>query len=403
MSKNKKNKKIIIAAAVLVIIIVLVAIKLQVFNTPKIEPTLLPDTYAQKAREKSSGKFNIFADVLTAEQPQCFQDGLRYDDGTIVSCELSGVSFFANRLYFVSDRQIPGYSPIFYCKYRRPLSLKKKKYLNSNNLNIHYKYEDIAISPNLKYLFLLTSFEEKMVNKSAKFNNFIAYMPIYNTSQKFLFPTKKFSAQNVFNFRRQIKKALASKLYPEGPDYFKAEAISIVADSILLMGISRIGESLDNYINTAIILEAEYYIGDNDMVMMIKKLRKTYELFFDEYSGIEHNQYITGMDYDYFNKAIFFTTSYYKGDTPTDVGGYLWRISFADYQLNRKPDLVYLATSRPLLFAHKPSGVTVIDEETVFVICDDERIKGSPKIFDKRREFNRQLNQTAYYVLKIYK
>ncbi len=359
---------------------------------------------AGEVREASDGKYNIFADILLSETKPCFQAGMEYDNGVKVSCELSGVGYFANRLYFVNDTPIPGYPSVLNCRYRLPVNFRDGKYLGNKKLKNIVGYQDVAVSPNLRYLFLLSSFEDSplLSGNYAVNNNLITYMPIDYPDSSFFAPRKSLVVKEILNFRKQIQKALSSKLYPEGPDYFKAEALSIVSDSIMLIGISRIGKSVENSVPVAIVVEVGYYIGADNTMMIISSPKKSYELLFDDYQTLEKNLYITGMDYDYYNKALFITTAYHNGNTSMDIGGFLWRINFKDYQLHKPADIVYSAAKQPLHFAHKPSGVAVVDEETVFVICNDERITGEEKDFDPRKEFKRELNQAAYYVLQIY-
>lgn len=392
-------------AAAITVVIIIFAIVYGFYICADVQRTFSPGSYAEEVRELTGGEYKIFAEIIAADKSTVFQKGMQYDDGTFVSSEISGVGFYGNRLYLVSDQPIPGFPSFFDCQYQVPLNFRSGRFLGGSLIRSAYGFEDIAVSPNLKYLFLLTSFERlpNMADSAFFSNNVIQYLPINHPDSVFYLPRKTPVRRDLIQFRKQIQKALSSKLYPNGPTYFKAEALTVVSDSLLLIGISRMGPDPYAAVYQAIILEAEYYMGEDNRVMMTSSVKESYQLFFDDHPELTGPLYITGMDYDYYNKALFFTTAYNRGSRAADVGGYLWRIDFSDYQLHRPAELVYSAPDVPLHFAHKPSGVAVIDEETVLVICDDERITGEPEIFDPRKEFYRQLNESAYYVLEIFK
>ena len=346
---------------------------------------------------------DIFAKILTQEYTTCFQKETYYPDSRLVSCELSGVTYYKNRLFFISDQIMPGHSSLFSVSYRIPLNARYGTFLGGDNIRLARKFKDIAISPELDYMFLTTSFEENRPDNEFSFlmNNMLFYIPINSMDSAHIAPDKAKKKNEIYRLRDNIKQALKSKLYPFGPEYFKVDGLAVTPDSSILLGISRIGRSLKESRPVAVILKVKYYMAKNDRLIFKSDFEEIYRMDFDNYNSIEKGLFISSMEYDYFNKTLYFTTAYHNGNKSRDIGGYLWRISLKDMYLHKPSQLIYVAAKVPLHFAHKPAGITVTDEETVFVICDDERISGTEQILDSRKDFNRQLNQAAYYVIEF--
>jgi hypothetical protein len=70
-------------------------------------------------------------------------------------------------------------------------------------------------------------------------------------------------------------------------------------------------------------------------------------------------------------------------------------------EINEKPILVRTPDGIPLKFAHKAEGLAVLEDNTVFVIADDDRILGRDFITDKNNQFSRKLNQAAFYIVQF--
>ncbi len=78
----------------------------------------------------------------------------------------------------------------------------------------------------------------------------------------------------------------------------------------------------------------------------------------------------------------------------------LWTISLHNFEKNMLPQLLKQNDGNPLTFWNKPEGVAVIDKETVFIICDDDRILESSDLRHKLK-YNRNPNQAAYITIRL--
>jgi hypothetical protein len=354
-------------------------------------------------RQKDPSGQAIYGKIITEALADCFQAGMRYENNVAVSCELSGVGFLNNQLLFVSKQDIPGYPSFFMTGYRIPLNLQNRKFLGTEHIRRAKAFQDIAVSPDLNYVFLTTSFEKTPANNESEFinNNLIFYMPANRLDTALIAPGKTNKKRAVYRLRENIRTAMKSKLHPFGPDYFKVEGIAIVSDSSLLLGISKTGNSPTKARPSLLVLEAGYYMAADDRLILTTSFEESYRMDMDAHPKLAKNQYISSLEYDVYNDALYISTSYKNGLRSRDTGGYLWRISMNDFRLHKAPTLIRLAPEIPLHFAHSPSGVSVIDEERLLIICDDDRITGESNIKDPRRDFHRELNQAAYYVLEI--
>jgi hypothetical protein len=356
-----------------------------------------------ESTQKQTNEQAIYGKIISEALSNCFQAGMRYDNNTTVSCELSGVGFLNNQLLFVSKQDIPGYPSFFITSYRIPLNLQNKRFLGTEHIRRAKAFQDIAVSPDLNYVFLTTSFEKTPANKESAFinNNLIFYMPSNQLDTALIVPGKTNKKRAVYRLRENMRTAMKSKLYPFGPDYFKVEGLAVVSDSSLLIGISETGSSATKARPAMLILEVDYYMAAEDRLILTSAFRESYRMNLDAHPKLAKNQYLSSLEYDVYNDALYISTSYKNGLRSRDTGGYLWRISMDDFRLHKAASLVELAPEVPLHFAHSPSGISVIDEERLFIICDDDRITGEGAVKDPRRDFSRKLNQAAYYVLEM--
>jgi len=65
------------------------------------------------------------------------------------------------------------------------------------------------------------------------------------------------------------------------------------------------------------------------------------------------------------------------------------------------PTLVLKQPGRPLLFAHKPEGLTVLNENLVLVVHDDDRVLGRPNVENPETQFSRGAHQAAYSLVHV--
>ncbi len=395
------------------------------------------------ALQSCSERASTTAYVLKEGYIDCFPEGLSYSSTKNakgskkprpVTAEISGVAYYHNRLILLNDKPIPGTTPLMTIPYDKAFIHQRIKHIGNENVRKARKLEDVTLSPDLKYMFMITAFN-RINNKNFKRDsyNMLFYRKLQDDLKGYdevVDLTLREGYVSSLPLRKKIKKALKSKIYPDGPPYFKVEAIAAIPGNRLLIGIRAMGKSYKKFNYTITIIGATYALYTEKEK---KKPRKEWKEHFHftgsgfkvlyrfnpyKYEGLlELPIGLSSMEYDFFNDRLLLLTSYennaidgdLKVESDEDVGGYLWSLPMQDFELNLPPELVMeeveqggITKKRPLHFAHKAEGITVLDPSTVFIIHDDDRRMGRAKITNPRTQFSRKHNQAAYSIVRFY-
>lgn len=347
-------------------------------------------------------EFEYAAEQIELGYMECFPKKTLNEDNSPVSCELSGVAYYHDSVFFVSDKRIPGTSSLFGGPFEVPFKRRDFTHYGGKHVVNARKMEDMAVSPNQDYMFITTGFDRvKSKPTSWDYYNMLIIRDLTrNIPEKLAFSVKREERESSLKLRRMIKNALRSRLYPEGAPYFKVGGIAVTHDNYFLIGIREIGSSYrkGDFENTITILGAKYRIEGAEM-KFTSELKVIYRFDYEENTFIKEKIGLSGLEYDVYNKRLFILTSYEHGDSDEQVGGYLWVLPLKDFFLNNPPSYVRKRDGTPLNFAHKSEGVTVLSPHKVLIIHDDDRIKGSEYVTDARKQFKRKLNQAAFTVL----
>lgn len=371
------------------------------------------------------------AEIIQEGCLECFAENTTYENGKQVSCELSGVSYYKNTLIFVDDKPIPGTTSMLAFEYRIPF--KKPEFIGNEIVKNAQKFEDITLTPHQKYIFTVTAFDRyDLNNANLDAYNLLIFGPASAPdSQKIAYPTYKSTGISSARLRPIFRHALRSLKYKDGPAYFKIEGIAALPGKILLFGIREVGNNYNDFDYTVTIIGAHYEIIDN--VFFFKDSPRVVFQFNpkDTEPTLNHPLGLSSLEYDTFNKRLYILTSYEHGETDADVGAYLWIVPLKDFllkeqkmqyaerprkhklnigrrirgqyklEIESKQILVRTKNNFPLKFAHKAEGIAVLEDNTVFVVHDDDRILGSEFITDKNNQFSRKLNQAAYSIVQF--
>ncbi len=331
---------------------------------------------------------------------ECFPEKTYFKNNVPASCELSGVAYYNDSLFFINDKKIPATTPFMACRFKVPFFERSLGKLGNFNVINARKLEDITITPRQKYMFMITSFDiHKNISPYYPGYNILFYKNLENGGEE-----KVAFAQNIndvicsYSLRYKIKSALKSKLYKNGPPYFKIAGLAAIPGDTLLIGIREIGRSKQNFDYTFTIIGAPYEI-ENGIFNFKKELEILYHFDTSTIPNIRQPVGLTGIEYDIYNKQFFIITAYELGQTDKDIGGYLWVLPLRDFIENKPPKLVFDEYDLPVMFAHKPGGITILNSRKVFIVHDDDRITGEKQINDDRNDFYRKLNQAAYTIV----
>ncbi len=84
------------------------------------------------------------------------------------------------------------------------------------------------------------------------------------------------------------------------------------------------------------------------------------------------------------------------------MGAYFWTLPLANLSDNQAPNLVLKQDSdSPLLFAHKAEALTVLSDDLVLLVHDDDRVLGRDSVEDPETQFSRGANQAAYTLVSL--
>ncbi|MFC1746333.1 hypothetical protein ACFL35_20240 [Candidatus Riflebacteria bacterium] len=340
-----------------------------------------------------------------------FPEGLKYHRGNAVNCETSSIVFDGQNLIFASDKPIPG-------KARSSVFGFKLRYTSEGNLLtkpvfyitgfpfIHLrKLEDFTLTLDGKYIIATTAFD-RVKPKSAKWNpyNTILIWPkgLHNRVKIVAASTVDGFTSSV-SLREKFSKALKTETFPDGVPYFKIEGLTVIPGNRLLFGIREMGKTYKNFNYAIKIIEVSYKISGAQLYFT-SEFKLIYEYTPAPDLNLARTVGLSSLEYDRFNKYIYMTTSFEKGEegkvADEDLGGYLWIIPMHYLSSGKSPILVRKAGSeRPLLFAHKVEGVSVITKKRVILIHDDDRVLGRKSVVNPEIQFSRNPHQAAYTIV----
>ena len=350
---------------------------------------------------EKSNKY-ITAEIIEKGYIDCFPEVTYNSNNTPASCELSGVAYYRDSLFFVNDKMIPATTPFMACRFKVPFFASNLRKMGSIKVINARKLEDIAVTPRLKYMFMITAFD-RVSNKTAELDPFntLLYKNLGgNDVEHIAYYTKRNGVESSLRLRKMIKNALKSKLYKTGPPYFKIAGLAAIPGNIMLFGIREIGSSVKNYQYTFMIVGGKYDIIDGEF-MFTEGLDVLYYFNPEDFKQVREKVGLTALDYDIYNNRLFITAAYENNKTDEGIGGYIWVLPINDLKKRKSPKLAVNFDGIPLKFPHKPGGIAVLDERTVFVVHDDDRITGSDVVLDEQTQFHRKLNQAAYSIIDV--
>ncbi len=345
----------------------------------------------------------VYAKVAT-NTFECFCDTLVKKSGKPLVCEPSAVVFFNDTLYVANDKNMPNSAAVFKTTINNSLQLSELKYLNDSILIKGRKFEDFSISPNYKFIFLSTGFD-RIKTKNDKwdtYNCLYYWQTNALNSPKLITKKNETSATSSKFLRKVFASVIDTKNYKDGVPYFKIEGIAAIPTDTLLFAVREYGKSYEKFQYSIKIIAIPYEFT-NDRI----QLKTTATKLILDYKSSDYEKLIAGkklgvssIEYNKFDKQLYMLTSYELGDKSKDIGAYLWTISLDKLRKNDAPKLVLNAKGKPVHFAHKAEGITIMNDSTLFVIHDDDRIYGPDKITDTENQFKRKHNQAAYTVLR---
>ncbi len=326
----------------------------------------------------------------------CFADGLQAD-GREVWCEASAVFYDGAHLYFANDKDMPGVdASVFYIPYDgKKIYPDKPVYFSQPALKSSHKYEDFALTPDRKHVFLTTGFD-RIKSDSHEWDGYNSLL--YWSSDKLpnsFSPKNTKLAQNEnfsLTLRKALSKALRSSQFPEGMPYFKVEGLA-ATDTKLYFGIREEGKKFDDFAYKVKLVSVPYRFALDSLI-----LSEDFQVISDiniatMHPGLPPNLALSSIEYDRARKVFWLLTSS-EGENQAN-SAYLWWATEADLKANKMNIVNDRLTKLPLTFTNKAEDLALVAKNRLFIIHDDDRSK--PKVGGVIRK----PHQAAYSIVEF--
>ena len=312
--------------------------------------------------EKVYAEFIVKENLMT-----CFEEGTLYDKGTPYNCELSAVEEFEGSVLLGNDKYTSAVSAMLISNInmlkegteQKPFELKQQEFFDVR------KIEDFAFTLDKKHLLITSGFDRLKTEN----NEWDAYNSLIQWEVK----------KNKFNYIElseddgiKSSKTLRAKfLNLLGSVHMKIEGLTFLPANRLIFGVREVGASYENPTYTSTLIECSYQIV-NDKIELNDDMKISYRLNSDE---AKKELGLSSLVYDVASETIFISTSYELGPEGNQtLGSYLWALPLADYEDKKQADLIYINPTTPLFMPHKAEGITMINENEIFVIHDNDRV-----------------------------
>lgn len=306
----------------------------------------------------------------------CFEEGLSYDAGVPVYCETSAVLKRGDELLIGIDKPVPGeaLSPVF----TMPISVLEEKEVTKEQLKYisAAPFKDVAkieafANAGDSLFFCSTAFDR--IRDTPEWDNYNALLTWQSTDYSdigYVLPEQNGDVISSKLVRFSLQKALANEQFPDGPPYFKVEALTVLPGDRLIFGVREMGESYQNFEYTFILVETTLNKGTFG-IMPSPDFKKIYEF------KPEANSHLLGLSdltYQASTNSLIALTSYEgTGDEATKpMYAYLWVLPLNRLSQNTPP-IPVLADGKPLEIPYKGEGIVMLDDRTVFVLHDEDR------------------------------
>ena len=321
------------------------------------------------------------------------------------SCEPSAVETLAGRIFFGNDKNISGEglsAIIWYQKASKSLAGTPDGHVALGPIQKARKWEALAKIHGTSILLASTAFDRiKKGGKWDSYNTLIAWDAATNNRVQIINEVKSNGRPSSLEMRSLFKAALANKDFPKGPDFFKVEAMAVLPDSRILFGIRESGKKYNDFTYQRTILAGKLS-GSFPKLTIEGPLQRIFQFVPASEMKLVEPLGISSMAYDPKREGLWILTSYEQSGPPKKIGAYLWFLSKA--QLTSEtgiPKLVRLSNGNPLDFEHKSEGISVLENGTLLVIHDDDRVTTTQKT-KARGESPRGKNQSYFTVVKIH-
>ena len=345
---------------------------------------------------KPFGPTHVQANVTEEGLLTCFAPGTS-SDGKPIWCEASAVLVDGNTVWLANDKDMPAGQSSVFRKSSTTLSdtAPLPTYMTEAAYSTGRKYEDFAQTPDGKFVFLTTAFDRVKPDSPEwdAYNTILYWRRGNEQHPRVLMPSGQHTTS--VGFRQKLARVLATNELPGAVPYFKIEGLA-VTDRQLLFGIREVGQAFDKFTYVSKIVAVSYTIGKlngEDRIQLFDDWRVVAN--FDPaivQPALPKPLGLSSLEYDPIRRCIWMLTSYEKDGK---VDAYVWTNTLAELNVGKPFRLVRSRGKKPLRFGHKAEDLTLLDNNRLLVIHDDDRLQlpVGAKI--------RQPNQAPYAIITV--
>lgn len=333
----------------------------------------------------------------------CFEEGLSYDGGTtMVYCETSAALLMGDKILLGIDKPVPGekLSPVFTV----PIGQLEEKVIAKEQLNYitaapfreMQKIEAFA-KGNDSLIFATTAFDRiKSTPDWDSYNSLVSWSKADFSDLQYILPIQEGSVTSSKLLRSSIQNALKNETFPNGPPYFKMEAMAVLPGNRLIFGVRETGQSYQDFTYGFTLLETTFEKTSLG-ISPAPNFKKVYD-FKPEVNGRKLG--ISDLTYHPATNTLIVLTSYETaGDEKTkDLASYLWILPVQRMERGEAP-MPVMDGDKPLEIPYKGEGLCLLNDRTIFIIHDEDRKESRVDLDGK--VITKKPNQTVFSIVRL--
>ena len=343
----------------------------------------------------------------------CFEEGLKYDNGKTVWASPSAIVYTGKELVVASDKPIPGEnrSAVFSIKYRPGDCIAKAPvtFYDASLYKDTQKYESIALGPCGNTLYFSTPYGTlgSDTQVDLPYNRILAAdKDCLNCPRSVGEGKHEGFAANLGWLRVQLQQLFKTEKFPNRVNYVSVEGMTFGPGNRIYFGIRQYGQDYDMHTCTIAIASIPY-VMDGDYLKFIGDLKMEYWIDSSSLGLVEGGIGLADLHYNKKEALFYLLTTYEKSDNgqDEDVGAHLSTLSFQAMKQGYLPTIIKTPDGSPLHFAHKMEGMCWVNDDTLVFIADDDYITGRERqenVQNSEHQFCRKPHQAAYAVVKVY-
>lgn len=329
-----------------------------------------------------------------------FPEGKEASPGRKLFFEPSALIQSGDAVLIANDKLLADLSPVLSV----PLKEFSKDYIGSADVtHLHAdvfqhssKLESLAASA--RWGFAATDFDRMLADSPEEdtYNNLIAWPTGQPEAARIVCPSERGGVVSSRELRASFIRALKSPRYPNGPPYFKIEALASPNARSLIFGVREIGTNYEHQEYCFILVEATVNEAATNGVTIGRSFRKLLDFHPVMPGKPKMKLGLSSLEFDPELQVFVAVTSYEENDK---IGACLWVFTATDLVEHKPPRLVRNAAGEPLFLPHKAEGLVALGDRRFLAICDDDQILKPVGVGPDARI--RKPNEAVFYIIRL--